>query len=195
MTSTKTTSKPISKPISKPAKRATSKPAAVLTAATAVEAGKEAAEAVAKAGNNVAAAAAGYDQAVAMTKERVEKTSKAVFQGYGDFSSVGQENMDAVVQSGTIYAKGVETIGREVMSFAKAAVDNNVAATKAMFGAKSLREVVDLQNELTRKTFDRFLAEYGKLTEMSVKLATDASEPIQTRVKTTVEKAVKPVRA
>lgn len=187
MTSTKTTSKPISKP----AKRATSKPAAVLTAATAVEAGKEAAEAVAKAGNNVAAAAAGYDQAVAMTKEQVEKTSKAVFQGYGDFNSLGQENLDAVVQSGTIYAKGVETIGREVMSFAKAAMDNNVAATKAMFGAKSLREVVDLQNELTRKTFDRFVAEYGKLTEMSVKLATDASEPIQTRV----EKAVKPVVA
>ena len=180
-------------------KKTTSKPAAALTAAsaktaaTAKASGKETVEAVVKAGTD--AAAAGYDQAVAMTKEQVEKTSKAMFKGYGNFADLGQENLDAVVKSGTIYAKGVETIGRQVMNFAQAAMDNNVAATKAMLGAKSLREVVDLQNELTRKTFDRFLADYGQLTEMSVKLATDASAPIQARVKETVEKAMKPVAA
>ena len=142
---------------------------ATKTVEEALTASKETVEAVVEAGTK--AATKNYDQAVAMTKDQVAKTSKAVFEGYGDFADLGQQNVEALVKSGTICAKGVETLGQEVMDFTRSSIEGNVSAAKAIMGAKNLNEIVDLQSELTRKNFDQAVAEYSKLTEMSIKLA------------------------
>ncbi|MDH3916877.1 MAG: phasin family protein, partial [Rhodospirillales bacterium] len=154
---------------------------------------KETVEAVVKAGAE--AASAGYEKAAAITKEQVDRTSKAVFKGYGDFATLGQENVDAVVKSGNIAAKGFEALSQEVMAFARNSLEGNVAATKAILGAKDLREVANLQSAYTRRSFDQALAESAKLTEMSVKVANEAMQPIQARVTVTVGKLIKPVAA
>ena len=159
----------------------------------AVAVGKETVEAVAKAGAQ--AASAGYEKAAAIATDQVDKTSKVMFKGYGDFASLGQDNVEAVIKSGNIAAKGFEALGREMMAYARYSLEGNVAATKAILGAKSLREVVDLQNEYTRKSFDHAMAESAKLTEMSVKVANEAIQPIQARVNVTVGKMIKPVAA
>ena len=38
------------------------------------------------------------EKAAAIAKDQVDKTSKAVFKGYGDFTSLGQENVEAVMR-------------------------------------------------------------------------------------------------
>jgi phasin family protein len=159
----------------------------------AVAVGNETVEAVVKAGAE--AASAGYEKAAAITKEQVDRTSKAMFKGYGDFAALGQENVDAVVKSGNIAAKGFEALSKEMMAFARSSLEGNVAATKAILGAKDLREAVDLQSKYTRKSFDQALAESAKLTEMSVKVANEAIQPIQARVTVAVGKLIKPVAA
>lgn len=161
------------------------KSAAKTPVEVAVEAGKE----------TVETAAAGYEQAVEMTKKQVEKSSKAVREGYGDFAALSKENVEAAISSGTIMAKGFETLGKEVVSFARQSVEGNVAATTAILGAKSLNEVVDLQNDYARKSFDQFVAESTKLTELSVKVANDALAPIKARVDVAVEQFTKAANA
>ncbi len=156
----------------------------------ALAAGQETVEAVVKASTE--AATAGYEQAAAMAKEQAEKTSKAVFKGYGDFSAFGQEYLDAMVKSGGIFAEGFETLGKEWAAFARASFEDNVATTKAVLGAKSLHEMVELQTRYTRKNIDQTLAETSKLAEFSVKVANEALAPIQARVNLAVEKMIKP---
>ena len=158
-------------------------------AEAAVTSGKENVENAVKAGTETAAK--GYEQAVALTKEQVEKTSKAAFKSYDQFASLNKDTMDAVLKSGSILAKGYETLGKEVMAFTQNTVEANVAATKALFGAKTLREVIDLQTDFARTSFDKSLSESAKLSELSVKVAKDALEPIQTRVNTTVQTVMK----
>lgn len=133
--------------------------------------------------------------AVAAGKETVEKASKAAFKSYDEFTVLNKDNVDAVMKSGAIVAKGYEAIGQEVMAFAKASIEANVATAQALFGAKTLREAVELQTEFTRKAFDDMMAESAKLGEMSVKLANDAARPLQARVNVTVETMMKPVAA
>jgi phasin family protein len=156
----------------------------------AAEAGKETVEAVVKASTEAAAEVAAG--AVAATKEHVEKTSKAVSKGYGDFAALGKENVEAVIRSGSIMVKGFEILGREVAAYTRQALEGNVATTQAVLGAKSLNEAVELQNDYARKSFDQFMAESAKLTELSVKVANEAAAPIQARVNVTVEKLIKP---
>lgn len=154
-------------------------------------ASKETVEAVVEAGTK--AATKNYDQAVAMTKEQVAKTSKAMFEGYDDFADLGQQNVEALVKSGTICAKGVESLGQEVMDFTRTSIEGNVSAAKALMGAKDFNEVVEMQSDLTKKNFDQAVAEYSKLTEMSIKLANEAFAPLQDRFQVAVEKMWKPV--
>jgi phasin family protein len=154
---------------------------------------KEQYEAVVKASTE--AATKNYEQAVQSAQEQVEKASKSLFKGYDELTSLNKDNMDAFVKSSNIYAKGFENLSKEVMSFAQSAMEANMATAKAFAGAKTLREMFDLQADYARNNFDKTLAESAKLTEMSVKVANDALEPIQGRVNVTVEKMLKPVAA
>ncbi len=159
----------------------------------AVAASTDTLEAVVKAGTQ--AATKGYEQAVAMTQEQVEKASSSVFDGYEEAATLGKENMDAYVVSSTVVAQGFEAFGKEVISFAQAAVEANMAAAQALVAAKSFQEVIELQSEYSRNSIDSVVAESAKLTDISIALAHDAMEPLQTRVTVTVEKMIKPLAA
>ena len=171
----------------------TETPVAMESVEAAVAASQETIDTVMKAGTQ--AATKGYEQAIAIAQEQVEKASENLFKRYDEVASLGKDNVDAYVLSTTVFAKGVESMGKELMSMAQSAVETNVATTKALFGAKTVREVIDLQTEFSRSAFDNFVAESAKLTEMSMNLANDAIEPIQARMNVTVEKLLKPVAA
>jgi phasin family protein len=159
----------------------------------AVFAGKEQMETFAKAGAE--AAKKGYEQAVAMTKEQVEKASEAVFKGYDQLSNLNKDNLEAVVASGNIVAKGVEGFSKEVFALVQSSFETSMNAAKAFMGVKTLREAIDLQADLSRSQFDRLMADSTKLAEMSVKVANEAFQPIQARVNVAIEKMMKPVAA
>lgn len=156
----------------------------------AVNASKETVEKVVKAGAD--AATKNYEQAVAMTKEQVEKASTAAFRGYDELATLNQENLDAFARSSNVMVKGYEIIGKEFMAFAQNSIDANVQATQAIFGAKTLREMIDLQAAYTRKSFDTAVSESSKIGELSVKVANEAFEPFQSRVNVAVETILKP---
>lgn len=160
---------------------------------TAVSASQETMETMVKAGTQ--AATKSYEQAIALTQEQVEKFSSSVFEGYDDIASLGKDNIDAYVQSTNVFAKGVEAMGKEMMSFAQTSLDSSMANAKALFGATTLREFIDLQTDFSRSGFDSLVAESARLTELSVNLANETIEPLQVRLNANVEKMMKPLAA
>ncbi len=134
------------------------------------------------------AASKNVEQAVAYTKEQMDKVSKQVFSAYDELAGFQKENVDAVLASSTVLAKGMENLSKAVMAFSQAQIEQSMAAAKAMAGVKTLRELVDLQTEFARTSFDAMIAEATKVSEMSVKVANEAIEPISARVNATVEK-------
>lgn len=138
------------------------------------------------------AAAKNVEQTMAYTKEQVDKMGKQVFQAYGDVAAYNKENVEAVVQSGTVFAKGLETLSKAVMAYTQAQYEQGVTVAKAMMGVKTMRELVDLQSEYARTSFDAMVAEATKVSEISVKVANEAIEPLSARVNATVEKMAKP---
>jgi len=136
-----------------------------------------------------------YEQAVTMTKENVEKASSAIFKGYDEIAALNKANIDAVMTSSNTVAKGFESLSKELMGYLQTSVETNVTIAKKVFGAKNLQEVVDIQSDFARSSFDTALAESAKLTEMSVQVTNKAIEPLQSRVHVTVEKFMKPIAA
>ena len=162
----------------------------------AVAAGADAVESAVKAGAQVAAK--GYEKAVAMGREQVETAVKAgagAFKGYGDLAGFGKDNVQAVMTSGAILAKGVQDLNDVWLGLARASVEDAVGAAKALFGCKTLPEVVELQTGLAQAQYEKFVAESRRLSDMSAKLAENTSAPITARVTVAVEKFTKPLAA
>jgi phasin family protein len=147
--------------------------------------GKEQIEKVVKAGSEAA------EKIAAMGKERIEAAAK----GYDDLASFNRANLDAVVAAGTAAAKGLEAINAEVLAFAKGQLEGSMTATKALIGAKTLQELVDLQNEYAKSSFDAYMAQMARIGELTAKATQDAFEPLNSQVQAAVEKLVRPLAA
>jgi len=141
----------------------------------------------------VAAAEEQVGKTVAAAEEQVVMATAAAAQGYGDFTALQNDAFDALVRSGEILARGAEALGREYFAFAQDSVTANSEAAKALLTARSLQEVVDLQSKMVRTNFDKSVDESGKLSEMSLKIASEAFEPLQKQISDAVEAAIKPL--
>lgn len=128
----------------------------------------------------------------AAAKDQFEKFSKSFMGGFGDFASVGRENVEAFVKASTIFVKGTEEIGKSVAALTQAQVEASLATTKALMGVTNFKQAIELQNEAAKTSFDKLVAEGNKITELSMKVANEAIEPIQARVTVAVEKIMKP---
>jgi len=153
---------------------------------------QETVESVAKTGVEVAGNS--VEHALAVTKDHVETTVKAgseLFKGYEDVLQFGKDNLDALVTSGTIVARGVQDLSKTVVALAQQSLEESVATGKALVGAKTLKEIIDLSSSLAKSNFDKLVAESSKLSLLSSKLAEDALAPINGRVDAAVQKMTK----
>ena len=76
----------------------------------AVAAGKETIEQAMKASTE------GYEQAIAKGKEHVAKASNAMFRSYDDIATLNEQNVEAAMKTGNIWAKGYENLGKAYFS-------------------------------------------------------------------------------
>jgi len=174
----------------------TTKTADVKPVEAAVSAGKEAVETVVKASTD--AAAKGYEKAVAVSKEQVEAAAKAgadAFKGYEDVIAYNQNNMTAMMSVSAIWVKGFQDINKEMAVLANASLEEGVAAAQQILGCKSVEEVVAVQTDLAKNSYDKAVSESRKFNDMGVKLAETAAEPIAVRVNETVATFSKPLAA
>ncbi|NNG05459.1 MAG: phasin family protein [Inquilinus sp.] len=141
------------------------------------------------------AMAKNMETAFAMTREQFEKAGGNLFHGFDDVAAFGKDNMDALVKASTIATKGWQDLGAAWFAFAQGTMEKSVATAQAMMTVKSPRELADLQNSFAKASFDSFVAESSKLSEMGVKVTNDAFAPITARVNATVEKFGKPLAA
>ena len=126
-----------------------------------------------------------------LPKFMVSPMSTQTFKGYEDFAAFGKANLEAFVQANKLFTTGIETLSKEVVSLAQSSLESSTAATKAMFAAKTIKDVVELQTDFAKTSFEKLVANSTKIGEMTVKLATDSAAPIGARVTAASEKVMK----
>lgn len=136
-----------------------------------------------------------YDQFFGTAKAQVEKASAQTMKAYEDAAKFNKENLDAFVAASTVYAKGVESVSKTWAAFAQETFEASANVAKAVLGAKTLKEAVEIQADFAKTTFDKFVAEGTKASEATIKVANEALEPINARVNVAVEKLLKPAVA
>jgi phasin family protein len=120
----------------------------------------------------------------AKAKAAAEKGAKA----FEDINEFGKGNVEALVESGKIAAKGFETLGQGYADYARKQFEGTTAALKGFAAVKSPTEFFKLQADFVRGQFDSFVAESSKNSEAVLKLAGDVAKPISNRVALAAEK-------
>jgi len=125
-----------------------------------------------------------FTEFTAKAKAAAEKGAKA-FEELNDFN---KGNVEALVESGKIAAKGFETLGQDYAEYARKQFETATTAFKGFAAVKSPTELFKLQSDYVRGQFDSFVAESSKNTEAVIKLAGDVAKPISNRVALAAEK-------
>ena len=118
------------------------------------------------------------------SQELVAKSQKTA----SDMTDIAKANVEAIVEAGRIAATGAKAIGQDVIASSKQGLEQASDAVKTLAEAKSPTEFFQIQSELARASFDRFVAESSKLTERVVKLAGEAAQPLQNRASVNAER-------
>lgn len=128
-------------------------------------------------------------------QEQIEKASAQLLKSYEELNALTKGNVEAVVQSGTIVAKGAEIAGKQVAAFTQTSLEQSLAIGKSALAVKSIRELVDLQNSYLKSSLDALVAESTKLQQLSIKVTNEALAPLNARVNLAVETLSKPIAA
>lgn len=123
--------------------------------------------------------------------ETAMKAAGSAFKGYDEAASVSKDNLDALMASGNVLAKGFESIAKSWMAFNQNALESGMGAAKEAFTAKNLKDLVEWQGQYVRQSFDALFDETAKLSEIGVKTAQEAFAPISERFNVAVETMLK----
>lgn len=117
-------------------------------------------------------------------KVAVEKSSKML----EDINEITKGNVEAVVESSKIAAKGAEALGQEAAEYSRKSFEKATATMKNFASVKSPTEFFQLQSEFFSSAFDTMASEASKSSEAVLKLAGDVVQPLSTRFSTVSEK-------
>ena len=100
-----------------------------------------------------------------------------------------KDQMDALMKSGSVFMKGFEDLTKTYFGLAQQTAEKNTQALKSLMSCKDVKELTEAQNKWAQQSFDDMMSGATKISEISVKLATDAFTPINDQMGKTIKKA------
>ena len=106
---------------------------------------------------------------------------------YDQLLSYGRDTVEAYMKAANAAGKGVENLQSEIYTFSKQSLEESITATKALMGSKSIHEAFELQSDYAKSSFDSYVGQITKLSDLMMSTAKETFEPLQGRVQAWVE--------
>ena len=150
---------------------------------TAANAGREAFA------NASATAQQGWTQATAAGNQAFKDQAEKSLSALNELNAHGKRNLEAMVASVTAATRAAETLGAQAMAYAKTSMEGQVEAARALTGARSVQEAVELQTTFARTALETYVAEMNKATETVSAAVKDTMKPLNERATSLMEAA------
>ena len=137
------------------------------------------------------AAAATTDKAQATFNDMNGRATDAMAKGakaLEEMNVFAKGNVEALVESGKIAAKGVEAMAQDAAGTARKHFEDTTAMVRTLATVKSPTEFMKLQSDFARAQFDQLVAETSRSTETMLKLVGEVVQPMANRFAVAVEK-------
>ena len=87
-------------------------------------------------------------------------------------------NLQAMIESTTIVAGGLQNVSGEWMRFAQSRFEDNLDRFDKLMGCRTVQECLALQTEIVRDNLEALLQSVRRASELSTQLADDAAQKI-----------------
>ena len=105
-----------------------------------------------------------------------------------ELAELTRGNVEAMVASSKIAAKGVETMSQDAAEYSRKSFEEASAVLKSFAEVKSATDFFKLQGDYARSAFDAAVAESARVSETVLKLAGEVAEPINSRYNVAAER-------
>ncbi len=105
-----------------------------------------------------------------------------------ELSDLTRGNVEAIVASSRVAARGVEQLGQEVSEYSRRSFEQASATFRSFSEVRSPADLFRLQSDFARSAFDNAVAESSKVSEAVIKLAGEVAEPITSRYAVAAER-------
>ena len=132
---------------------------------------------------NTDATRKGFETMVTMGRDAFDTAARTggdntVFEQIND---IRRANFEAMVEAGATFMKGVEGFNGCVLEIARRRAAEGAETRKALAGAKSFGEAVEIQQGYVRKTLDHAIQDSMDMTNAWLRIATESGQPLGQR--------------
>jgi phasin family protein len=101
---------------------------------------------------------------------------------------IAKGNVEALVASGEAAKKGFETLGKAAADYTKSNVVHAQETFKTLSSVKTPKEFFEVQTNAFKASYDKFVGEFSKMSEMYMKVAGEVVEPVSNRASVVMDK-------
>lgn len=103
--------------------------------------------------------------------------------------SVSRHSVEALVKCGTVLSKGCEQWMKIATQMSQESWEKSSENLKALMACKTITELTEAQNKLAQQSFEDMMQCATRLSELSIKICTEAFEPINDQLAKSIKKA------
>jgi hypothetical protein len=78
--------------------------------------------------------------------------------------------------------KGFQAITARMTDYSKRAFEDAIRTFEQLVGVKSLEQAIEIQSQYAKRSYDNWVAEASKLSEMCAEMARDSYRPVEQAV-------------
>lgn len=123
------------------------------------------------------------EETVAAAREGAERSSEQALRLMGISMHDGEavlahatRSLDLWIRCGTVLAEGTQSLWKEMVSTSREAMERRMSGLSRAAGARSVTDLMAVQDRLTREEIDGLLGSGRRMAEISVRIAQDAAE-------------------
>jgi len=105
-----------------------------------------------------------------------------------ELTELTRGNVEALVASTKLAAKGVEALGQEAAEYGRKSFEEASTKLRSFTEIKSPTDLFKMQSEFAKSAFDSFVAQNSKVSEAAIKLAGEIFEPLSSRYSVAAER-------
>jgi phasin family protein len=91
----------------------------------------------------------------------------------------GKDSMDVAMASLGAWTKNAQAIATEFTDYSKKSFEDSAAAWEKLLASKSLEKAMEVQSEYIKSSYEDFVAQSTKISELYADIAKEAYKPFE----------------
>lgn len=102
-----------------------------------------------------------------------------MIKNFEDVQKLSKDNLDVTMKSMSAVSKGIQAIAVEMADYSKKSFEEGTAVIEKLLGAKSFDKAVEVQTDYLKSSYEGFVSEATKLSDLYTDLAKETYKPFE----------------